>query len=125
MVVQNWTNQRRSDLWGADAAEWNPARWQGFGDEGSLNFNPDGAEGEADADEKFTTTYSAKNPESLRFHPFTRSPRDCFGKNFAQAEMRVVSVFPFSSALRLEGSPRLPTTTVWDAFPRRMRVAAS
>ena len=34
--------------------------------------------------------YSARNPESPRFHPFTRAPRDCYGKNFAQAEMRVV-----------------------------------
>ena len=33
--------------------------------------------------------FSGKNPQSLRFHPFTRAPRDCFGKNFAQAELRV------------------------------------
>ena len=34
--------------------------------------------------------YSGRNPESKRFHPFTRGPRDCFGKNFAQAEMRII-----------------------------------
>ena len=36
------------------------------------------------------TTYSARNPQSARFHPFTRAPRQCLGMNFAQAEMRVV-----------------------------------
>ena len=34
--------------------------------------------------------FTARNPESPRFHPFTRGPRDCYGKNFAQAEIRVV-----------------------------------
>jgi len=95
VMVQSFTNHRRVDLWGPDAAEWKPSRWQGFGDVGSYNF--------VDGDEDHTTTYSGRNPQSRRFHPFTRAPRDCFGKNFAQAEMRVVlpvllSKFEFSLA---------------------------
>lgn len=65
---------------GPDAEEWKPERWSGFSDKESFNFSnaPD------------DIVFSGKNPQSLRFHPFTRAPRDCFGKNFAQAEMRVV-----------------------------------
>jgi len=83
VVVQNWTNHRRRDLWGEDAHDWNPDRWEGFADTGAFNFDDAG-------EDAYTTTYSARNPQSRRFHPFTRAPRDCFGKNFAQAEMRVM-----------------------------------
>ena len=33
---------------------------------------------------------SARNPHSPRFSPFTHTPRDCIGKNFAQMEMRTI-----------------------------------
>ena len=62
----------------------------------SFNFDgPDGPDG-------WKTTYSSRNPQSARFHPFTRAPRQCFAMNFAQLEMRVVlplliSKFQFSS----------------------------
>ena len=84
VIVHSFTNHRSERLWGADAGEWKPERWEGYADEHAINFDgPDGPDG-------WRTTYSARNPQSLRFHPFQRAPRDCFGKNFAQAEMRVV-----------------------------------
>ena len=35
------------------------------------------------------------NPQSERFSPFTFSPRDCLGKNFAQMEMRTIMASVF------------------------------
>ena len=78
-LIPNFCQGRSETLWGGDAAEWNPGRWSGFAESESLNFK-----GET------IPQFSARNPESPRFHPFTRGPRDCFGKNFAQAEMRVI-----------------------------------
>lgn len=83
-IIHNFSNHRNKKLWGNDANEWKPERWTGYGDVNSFNFDgPSGADG-------WETTYSARNPQSKRFHPFTRAPRQCFGMNFAQLEMRVV-----------------------------------
>lgn len=82
-LVPNFCQGRSEKLWGNDAIEWNPTRWSGFADTDSTNFcNKDGSAN--------NPQFSARNPESPRFHPFTRGPRDCFGKNFAQAEIRVM-----------------------------------
>ena len=35
------------------------------------------------------------NPQSERYSPFTFTPRDCMGKNFAQMEMRVILAYLF------------------------------
>jgi cytochrome P450 len=80
--LPNYCNHRRDDLWDGNADEWDPERWTDiFADHGSVNFG-DASEG--------PITFSGRNPQSLRFHPFTRGPRDCFGKNFAQSEMRCI-----------------------------------
>jgi cytochrome P450 len=63
---------RNPELWGDDAAEFNPDReWQ-------------------DDELWHDQVYAARNPHSPRFSPFTHTPRDCIGKNFAQMEMRTI-----------------------------------
>merc|ERR1711865_420215 len=41
--------------------------------------------------------YAARNPHSRRFSPFTHTPRDCIGKNFAQMEMRTILIQLFKN----------------------------
>jgi cytochrome P450 len=77
VVCPGYAQHRSKRLWGEDADEWKPERWEGFGDKESFGFNEERA-----GSPRHTATYSALNPQSLRFHPFTRAPRDCFGKNF-------------------------------------------
>jgi cytochrome P450 len=63
---------RSTELWGDDANEFNPDR-------------------EFEDDELWhDQVYAARNPHSRRFSPFTHTPRDCIGKNFAQMEMRTI-----------------------------------
>eukprot|EP00949_MAST-11_sp_MAST-11-sp1_P000927 g927.t1 len=70
--IVNWMRHRSPSLWGRDAASFNPNReWQ---------------ENEVWGGSAF----AAYNPHSKRFSPFTYTPRDCIGKNFAQMEMRVI-----------------------------------
>ena len=38
----------------------------------------------------FLGKFHGSNPNSARFSPFTFTPRDCLGKNFAQMEMRTI-----------------------------------
>jgi cytochrome P450 len=72
VMCHNFSNHRNKELWGEDANEWKPERWEGYGDIDAINFDgPDGEDG-------WRTAYSARNPQSLRFHPFTRAPRQCF-----------------------------------------------
>ena len=103
VMCHNFSNHRNKQLWGEDANEWKPERWDGYGDRDAVNFAKPSEDGEEGDEESWRTVYSARNPQSARFHPFTRSPRQCFGMNFAQAEMRVViplliSKFEFSLA---------------------------
>merc|ERR1712093_176105 len=63
---------RNVDNWGEDANVFNPDR----------DFQDD----ELWHDQ----VYAARNPHSRRFSPFTHTPRDCIGKNFAQMEMRTI-----------------------------------
>ena len=76
--VCNLMRQRNVTLWGKDAEEFNPDReWQGneiWGMSDATNPTP----------------YHGSNPNSPRFSPFTFTPRDCLGKNFAQMEMRTI-----------------------------------
>eukprot|EP00040_Diaphanoeca_grandis_P032792 m.199562 g.199562 ORF g.199562 m.199562 type:complete len:559 (+) comp32739_c0_seq1:37-1713(+) len=70
--ITNWPRHRSKKLWGADVDEWNPERdftEQELGYGGNM---------------------IGWNPASKRFSPFTYTPRDCMGKNFAQMEMRVI-----------------------------------
>ena len=60
------------ELWGPDVLEFNPDR----------EFRGN----ELWGDEPF----AAFNPQSKRYSPFTYTPRDCMGKNFAQMEIRVI-----------------------------------
>ena len=72
--VQVTTVGRHRDkkLWGEDADVFNPDReWQ-------------------DDEIWHDQVYAARNPHSPRFSPFTHTPRDCIGKNFAQMEMRTI-----------------------------------
>ena len=63
---------RDKELWGEDADIFNPDReWQ-------------------DDELWHDQVYAARNPHSPRFSPFTHTPRDCIGKNFAQMEMRTI-----------------------------------
>ena len=69
--VSSWSRHRSVALWGPDAGVFNPDRdfreneiWEGgYGGNGG---------------------FAGTNPSSKRFSPFTFSPRDCLGKNFAQ-----------------------------------------
>jgi len=112
VMVPNWVHHRSKELWGPDADEWKPERWEGFADIGGFHF-----EGEEGTQDHHATTYAARNPESYRFHPFTRAPRDCFGKNFAQAEMRVVLPVLLS---QLKFSLAEPTSTIVDEDPNKV-----
>jgi cytochrome P450 len=73
--IANWMRHRSPELWGDDVLEFNPMR-EFRGNElspGMVGFNP----------------------QSERYSPFTFTPRDCMGKNFAQMEMRVILVYLF------------------------------
>eukprot|EP01060_Flectonema_neradi_P010097 TRINITY_DN17225_c0_g1_i1.p1 TRINITY_DN17225_c0_g1~~TRINITY_DN17225_c0_g1_i1.p1 ORF type:complete len:568 (+),score=117.18 TRINITY_DN17225_c0_g1_i1:54-1706(+) len=70
--ISTWSRHRNPDLWGPTASQFDPDRdfvgaelWDG-------------------------KVFTASNPNSERFSPFTYPPRDCIGKNFAQMEIRVV-----------------------------------
>jgi len=70
--ITTWLRHRSSSLWGDDVNTFNPDRdFQGGEIWGGGN-------------------YRGFNPQSNRFSPFTFSPRDCLGKNFAQMEMRTI-----------------------------------
>lgn len=75
--VTTWMRHHSTELWGADADQWNPHR----------NFS--------EAELVFGITTSGVNPATPRFSPFTYPPRDCMGKNFAM----MVSVALVSSSL--------------------------
>ena len=70
-----WTKHRSKELWGEDAEIFNPDRE--FRDNEIWN----------------NQVFSATNPASERFQPFSYSPRDCLGKNFAQMEMRLILIY--------------------------------
>ena len=70
--VTNWGRHRSPELWGADAAR----------------FNPDRAFEEAEV--WHGRVFAAYSPHSKRYSPFTFPPRDCIGKNFAQMEARTI-----------------------------------
>ena len=75
--IPNWMRHRSAELWGPDVLEFNPERdFRGselWGGESFAGFNP----------------------QSERYSPFTFTPRDCMGKNFAQMEMRVILAYLF------------------------------
>lgn len=70
--IPNYIRHRNPKLWGKDAELFNPDReWyenEIWGEKG----------------------FSASNISSKRYSPFSFSPRDCLGKNFAQMEMRLI-----------------------------------
>merc|ERR1712166_515168 len=77
--VVNLMRQRNETLWGPDAMEFNPDReWQGNEIWGSGWENEENGK------------FHGSNPNSARFSPFTFTPRDCLGKNFAQMELRTI-----------------------------------
>merc|ERR1711865_706955 len=63
---------RNKELWGETADQFDPDR----------DFEDDVL--------WHDQVYAARNPHSRRFSPFTHTPRDCIGKNFAQMEMRTI-----------------------------------
>ena len=72
--ISNLLRHRNMKLWGEDADVFNPDRaWQ---------------ENEVWGDHE--GSFGCTNPASRRFSPFTYTPRDCLGKNFAQMEMRTI-----------------------------------
>jgi len=76
-VVPAWTLQHNELLWGDDAWEFNPDR----------EWLPE--------ETWYGNDLAGFNPESYRFCPFTFTPRDCIGKNFAQMEARIILVHLF------------------------------
>lgn len=72
--MPNWIRHRSKKVWGKDADIFNPKRKF----EGDELWNDNG--------------FSGYNPSSARFSPFSYSPRDCLGKNFAQLEMRLLLI---------------------------------
>ena len=75
--IPNWSRHRDKKLWGDDSDIFNPYR-EFIGEENWDN-----------------SVISSYNPSTERFSPFTYSPRDCIGKNFAQLEMRVILLHLF------------------------------
>lgn len=76
--ISTWLRHRSPGLWGDDVDTFNPDR--------------DFKGGEIWGDDDH---YRGFNPQSERFSPFTFSPRDCLGKNFAQMEMRTIMASVF------------------------------
>ncbi|CAK9018307.1 Cytochrome P450 4F12 (CYPIVF12) [Durusdinium trenchii] len=72
--INNYSRHRNPDLWGPDVNEWNPDR----------DFR--------DGELWHGQVLAAYNPQSERFSPFTFTPRDCIGKNFAQLEARLIAI---------------------------------
>ena len=90
--ISTWLRHRNSRLWGETANMFDPDR----------AFTPT----EIWHDKGF----SAQNPATPRFSPFTHAPRDCIGKNFAQMEMRAILAcvlrdFSFELAPAVRGPP--------------------
>jgi len=73
--IPNFIRHRSKKLWGPDADVFNPLR----------KFRDEELWGESGG-----VDYKAYNPASARFSPFTFTPRDCLGKNFAHMEMRAI-----------------------------------
>ena len=73
--IPNFIRHRSKKLWGPDAEIFNPLR----------KFRDEELWGEGGG-----VDYKAYNPASARFSPFTFTPRDCLGKNFAHMEMRAI-----------------------------------
>ena len=73
----NWNRHRNQYLWGSDVKQFNPYRR--FKDSEIWSYKGFG-----------TTTQ-----QSERFSPFTYGPRNCVGKNFSQAEMRLILLYLF------------------------------
>ena len=69
--VFNWIKHRNPNLWGDAANIFDPNR----------EFNED---------EVWDKPFNLYHLESDRFSPFTYSPRNCLGKNFAHMEMRII-----------------------------------
>lgn len=91
--IPNWMRHRAKILWGEDALEFNPDR------EFHGNELWDGE------------SFAGFNPQSKRYSPFTFTPRDCMGKNFAHMEMRVILAYMFRDfTFELEGP--------WKTFDR-------
>lgn len=76
MNMVSWARHRNPDLWGEDVDTFNPYR----------TFEPDELL-------RVGSAAAAKNPQSVRFSPFTHAPRSCLGKNFAQMEMRLIIAY--------------------------------
>ena len=75
--IANWMRHRSPELWGDDVLEFNPMR----------NFHGNELwDGES---------FAGFNPQTKRYSPFTFTPRDCMGKNFAQMEMRIMLAYYF------------------------------
>lgn len=70
--IVNFMRQRNPTYWGTDVETFNPDRE--FSDSEIWGGEP----------------FRASNPQSGRFSPFTFTPRECLGKNFAQMEMRTI-----------------------------------
>ena len=62
LQTSHWVLHRSKHLWGDDADEYRPDRWDGFSDRWGGDF-------------------AAFNPQSHRFMPFTLGKRDCLGKS--------------------------------------------
>ena len=70
--IMNWTRHRNPELWGDDADTFNPCRKYK-----SSEIWDDNA-------------FGFYNTSSQRYSPFTYSPRNCLGKNFAHMEIRLI-----------------------------------
>jgi cytochrome P450 len=69
--IFNWIKHRNPELWGDTVNIFDPER-------------------EFKDDEIWNKPFNLYHIESERFSPFTYSPRNCLGKNFAHIEMRLI-----------------------------------
>lgn len=84
ILISPWLINRSKELWGHDADEFRPDRW-----DSSLDGRAwDQAGGEDDSRDPASGSNSKKAGKNYDFLTFLHGPRSCIGQSFARAELR-------------------------------------